>query len=544
MLPNRFRRSPKVLLVLVALLATAGMLWAQAGTGDLTGIVTDPTGAVITKTTVTLANNATAEKRTTLTIDAGVTRFSSLPIVGTYTLEVAPKGFRPVIFKNIIISVGMTSSLDVALEVGSANESVTVEAGAEVVQTSQSSISHLVDRSIWQQMPLEVRNQNSFIELVPGAVPQNDTGNNRGAAVNGTREGAGSYLVEGVDNNEQGQAGRGQIGWYDQGGAATSISPDAIQEYRVITNAYSAEYGKGGGFITDTVLKGGTNQWHGSVFEYNRIQALTANDFFSSREGIRDHLVRNQFGGSIGGPIVKGKTFFFGTGEIHRARQSSPITTTGTTQQFLDFVNLGSLQTWAESDPNGICVVNLGATCPAGTFSGSATMGPVFKKLLASQPYPLATSHFSSIGAGVWDYGLTYPVPVYGQVTVSDPQVTNEARWTLKMDHRFSDADTISGIYLFQDATTVTAFDGGYNTIGPQYTVDGRGQTAGITWNHTFTPTLLNTFKVGYLRHKLNFPASKEEFGVTQYYTIDGMGVDFGQYSGLPQFFTDNQFQY
>ena len=111
-----------------------------------------------------------------------------------------------------------------------------------------------------------------------GAVPQDGTNSNRGAEVNVTRSGAGSYLVDGTDNNEQGQAGRGQISFYDKGGAATSISPDAIQEYRVITNSYSAEYGKGGGFITDTVLKSGTNSWHGSAFEYNRIQALTAND--------------------------------------------------------------------------------------------------------------------------------------------------------------------------------------------------------------------------------------------------------------------------
>ncbi len=172
---------------------------------------------------------------------------------------------------------------DVKLELGATTEQVTVEAGAEVVQTTESSIcrSWLIATS-GRMLPLQVRNQNSFIELVAGAVPQDGTNNNRGAEVNGTRGGAGSYLVEGADNNEQGQAGRGQISIYDKGGAATSISPDAIQEYRVITNSYSAEYGKGGGFITDTVLKSGTNQWHGSAFEYNRIQAFAANDWFSN----------------------------------------------------------------------------------------------------------------------------------------------------------------------------------------------------------------------------------------------------------------------
>ena len=209
-------------------------------------------------------------------------------------------------------------------------------------------------------MPLEVRNQNSFIELVAGAVPQDDTNNNRGAAVNGTREGAGSYLVEGGDNNEQGQAGRGQISNYDQGGAATTISPDAIQEYRVITNSYSAEYGKGGGFITDTVLKSGTNNGtdrRSNTTAFRRWRPMTG--FECSRT--KDHLVRNQFGGSIGGPIIKDKTFFYGTAEIHRVRQSTPLSTKGTTQQFMDFVNNGGLDAWAESNLRSIKIIRIQA---------------------------------------------------------------------------------------------------------------------------------------------------------------------------------------
>src|SRR5438477_2004947 len=327
----------RFVLVLGVLALLTTIVWAQAGTGELTGLVADPSGAVVPNAQVTLTNSATGDKRTTVTTAAGVYRFSALPIVGTYTLEVAPKGFKAVKVANLVMSVGTTVTQDVKLELGTGSEQVTVEAGAEVVQTSESSLSQLVDRRIWQQMPLQVRNQNSFIELVAGAVPQDGTNSNRGAEVNGTRSGAGSYLIDGTDNNEQGQAGRGQISFYDKGGAATSISPDAIQEYRVITNSYSAEYGKGGGFITDTVLKGGTNLWHGSAFEYNRIQALTANDWFSNNVGARDHLVRNQFGGSIGGPIVRDKTFFYATFEAHKLRESFPVTGTSMTQQFYDF---------------------------------------------------------------------------------------------------------------------------------------------------------------------------------------------------------------
>jgi hypothetical protein len=570
---SAFRTFIRSLLVLAVLALFAGVIWAQ-GTGEITGLVTDPTGAVISGATIDLANTATGEKRTTVTSSGGVYRFPSLPVIGTYTIHAAPKGFKSVKVEGIVVSVGVVFNKDLKLELGQTSEQVTVEAGAETVQTSESSVSQLVDRNIWQNMPLEVRNQNSFIELVAGAVPQDNTGNNRGASVNGTREGAGSYLVEGADNNEQGQAGRGQISFYDKGGAATSISPDAIQEYRVITNSYSAEYGKGGGFITDTVLKGGTNAIHGSLFEYNRIQALAANDWWSNHtidpltgKSQQDRLIRNQFGGSIGGPIVKDKTFFYGTLELHRVRQSIPLTTKGTTQQFLDFVNNGGLAAWAESNApvyqgggpdgaSGLCFTYLGGACPGlftgGVFPGvsAGTLGSVFSSVKAHSPYPLATSNLSPVGAGFWTAGLTYfdangaPVPVYGNVTVVDPEQQNEERFSIKVDHRFSDKDSVSGVVLFQQAHFTDKYIGGQNIIGPEYIQDGRGQTWVASWNHTFSPTILNTFKVSFLRHRTDFPADPTALGTPGYYTIDGMGVDLGYSAGLPQFFTDNQFQY
>src|SRR5258708_16467711 len=124
------------------------------------------------------------------------------------------------------------------------------------------------------------------------------------------------------------------------------MSRDEMEEYSVITHDLSVEYGKVGGFVTDTVLKSGTNKWHGSLFEYNRIQALTAEDWFSNAGGVKDHLVRNQFGGSVGGPIVKDKTFFYASFEEHRLRQSTPVTGASVTQQFLAFAN--------DSSPTGL----------------------------------------------------------------------------------------------------------------------------------------------------------------------------------------------
>ena len=518
--------------------------WAQAGTGELTGLVTDPTGAVVPGVQVDLVNSATGTARQTLTSSAGVYRFVSLPIVGTYTLTVQQPGFKAAKVEGIVISVGTTVTRNVKLEVGAPAEVVTVTSGAELVQSSESAVSTLVDRNVWQNMPLEVRNQNTFINLVAGAVPDDQAGSTRGAAVNGARGGTGNYLVEGTDNNDQGQGGRGQLSGYDPGGAATSISPDAIGEYRVITNSFAAEYGKAGGFVTDTVLKSGTNQFHGSLFEYNRVQALAANNFFSNASGNKDSLVRNQFGGSIGGPIIKDKAFFFYAMEWQRARQAGSLHAIGTTQEYLDFVSTGGLQQWAESSPDGVCMQNVGAPCP-GAFAKSATLAPIFSNLSKTQNFPLATQGLDNTGQGFYTYGLQYPVPVYGDVYVNDPYHLNEYRISAKVDYQLTNNDTLSGLYLNQTAQSGDPYGGGGQTIGPSYTNDGRGQNWGVTWNHIFSPTVTNTAKASYLRHRSDYPASPGTEGIPMILTYyDPMSVGFGMYAGLPQFFTETQYQF
>src|SRR5882724_485037 len=321
-----FRNAVTCFLLFTLCLMFSGNIWAQGGTGELSGVVTDPSGAVVPDAEVTLSNTATGDKRTTVTTGAGIYRFSALP-VGNYVLETSPQGFKSTKVANVVVSVGTGTVRDIHLELGSTSEQVTVEAGVQMLQTEDSSLSQLIDRRVWENMPLEARNPNDFVNLIAGAVPEQIAGGTfRGAAVNGTRTGTGNFMLEGVDNNEQGQGGVAICGTAcGQGGANTSLSPDAIQEYRVITHDFNAEYGKAGGFVTDTVLKSGTNQWHGSAFEYNRVQALAANNFFSNRSGVKDSLVRNQFGGSVGGPIIKDKTFFYFTTEFHRLRTATPL---------------------------------------------------------------------------------------------------------------------------------------------------------------------------------------------------------------------------
>jgi hypothetical protein len=514
--------------------------------------VTDPSGASVPDAKVTLTSSATGESRDTLTTSAGVYRFVAVAVVGTYAIKVQASGFKTVEVAGIVVSTGTVITQDIHLEIGTATQRVVVEAGAEHIDTTDSSVSTLVDRRLWQSLPLETRTQNMFINILPGVVPDQFGGTTRGAAVNGARPGMSNYLLDGHDDNDQGQGGAGVGGLEGAPGAVTQLSPDAIQEYRIITNDFPAEYGKGGGFVTDTVLKSGTNDWHGSVFEYNRVQAFAANDFFSNAAGIKDRLVRNQFGGSSGGPIVKGRTFFYATYERHTRREASPITTTGTTQDFINFVKSGAFETFMESNPAGFCMSNFRVSCPRG-FSNSATLGPNFTKLLAKGPFPLGTKNLTAVAAGfitspasgLGFAQIKYPVNVYGTVTVSDPVKLDQNKGSIKIDHKLSSKAQLNGTYAITDSFTQDTFGGSDGVIGPALLMPSRSQLLGITMTYTFTPVLINQFRPSYLRRLSNFPNAAGLQGIPSVVSaFDPLGVAFGDSFSLPRFFTDNQFQY
>jgi outer membrane receptor protein involved in Fe transport len=544
----------RLLLAFVVLVLSVGA-FAQGGAGELTGQVTDSTGAVVSGVEIKLTNSATNEVRTTVTTPAGIYTFPSLPIVGSYTLEVASKGFKATKVQNVIVSVGTATTRDVKLEVGAATEQVTVEAGAQIVETENSALSSLIDRRVWENMPLEARNANDFINLVAGAVPEQQAGGTfRGAAVNGVRTGGGNYMVEGVDNNEQGQGGVSLCGTQcGQGGANTSISPDAIEEYRVITHDFSAEYGKVGGFVTDTVLKSGTNKWHGSLFEYNRIQALTAEDWFSNAGGVKDHLVRNQFGGSVGGPIIKDKTFFYVSAEEHRLRQSTPNTGSAITSQFLNFVNSGQLKAFVNSQ------------APCNTVAGGCPLlptqaGPIFTNELQKFPlampivnssincaaqtqFPDPCTSFDAWGQNSAGVLGDYPVPIFDTATESNIQPLNQFRLSVKFDHNISSKDRLGATYLLENTHFSCNICGGSGLFGVPEDNPNRAQTAGVTWTHTLSPTALNQFKMGYVRRTANFfnPGSTK---IPNIFAIDATSGSFGAAAGIPQSFTENEFQY
>jgi hypothetical protein len=516
--------------------------FGQAGFGTLAGVVTDQTQAIVPNALVELTG-ASGEHHTTKTNNAGEYQFTALPVGSGYSITVTSKGFTPIKVNNLSASVGTTITQNVALKAGGSDVVVEVTATAvEQVQTDTSSVSQLIDRTIWQDSPLETRTQNAFVGLVAGA-SADAAGTGRGFAVDGSRTGTGNFLVEGMDNNDQGQGGAGTpVG---MGGAVTTISPDAIEEYRVITHNPSAEYGRAGGFSTDTSLKSGTSKFHGSLFEYNRIQALDANDFFSNRAGVKDSRIRNQFGGSVGGPIYKDRTFFFTTLELQRFREGTPLTGTVTTQAFLNFVDSGAFEAFQESDPAGLCMVYNGAACP-GAFNRAAHLGPVFKQLLTSEPnaFPLGTQQPTTAAAGLYTGGaVTYPVPVYAQVTKIQKIAVNQERASFKLDHKLTDKDQLSFSYLLDFGTTGSPLAAGGATFGPDETNVAGSQLFTGSWTHTFTPSLQNVFRAGYTRHLSNFAATNVA-GVPETVTDDPLEEGFGASSGIPQLFTENEFVY
>jgi Carboxypeptidase regulatory-like domain len=530
------------------LLMTAGISFAQAGFGTLAGTITDSSGAVVPHATVTLTS-PDGIVRTARTGTAGDYQFTALPVVGGYSLTVTASGFATAKVSGLATSVGTVINQNITLQPGSENQTITVTAAAvEQVQTDTSSVSQLVDSTIWKDSPLEDRTQNTFVALVAGAAPDAG-GTGRGYAISGTRTGTGNFLVEGMDNNDQGQGGAGST--YGGGGAVTTISPDAIQEYRVITHNPSAEYGRAGGFSTDTSLKSGTNHWHGSLFEYNRIQALTAEHFFSNYYGQKDALIRNQFGGSVGGPIHKDTTYFFATVEIHRLRTSSPTAVTQVvTPDFLNFIDSGQFETFQESSPNGLCVTATGATCP-GAFSDSAHLGSVFKTLRAAEPEAFPTSAgnanintYSAAGLYTGGYGITYPVAEFAQYAQSQSTPVNQERATFKFDQKLTDKDQLSFSYLLDLEEQPVAFGAGGTTFGPNEEQVGGSQLFTGNWTRTFSPTLQNLFRLGYTRHVSNFSAPGTA-GVPMTLTAnDPLGAGFGASSAIPQLFTENEFLY
>jgi len=441
----------------LALLAAAGVcaprVLAQAS-ASISGTVTDATGAVVSAANVQVTDTDTGATRTTVTDASGRYQVLSLP-VGDYDVRVSKQGFSEDVRTGIRLAVAEDAAVNVTLKIGAVNQRLTVNGDAPLVSVTTSDLSGLVGQQQINDLPLNGRSYDLLMQLNPGVVnftsektggtgvSNSTTANN--FSVSGNRPQQNLFLLNGIE-----YTGAAENNMTPGGTSGMLLGVEAVQEFNVLRDNYGAEYGKHPGAQVLIVTKSGTNQVHGSAYEYVRNNALNAPNYFAN--GANPPFERNQFGASLGGPIQKDKTFLFGNYEGFR--------------QSLN-------QTSAAFVPDD---------------AARAAAVPSAQPLLALWPTP---------PAGAPDY--TVPGQSYGiaEVFSSPLQSIREDFGTTRLDHIFSANDTLSAVYTIDDGSDVTA------TIADPYSTDIenlREQVFSLEETHIFSPSLLNVARFGYSR--------------------------------------------
>jgi outer membrane receptor protein involved in Fe transport len=311
---------------LVALASLGGVAAAQGTTGSISGFVTDATHAAVPGATVTVRHVDTDQKRVVVTDASGRYRAQALA-PGKYELTVELQGFRTAQHSDLSLSVGQESVVNVQLELGALDERVVVTGEAALVSTHQSSVAALVDEKQIRELPLNGRDFSQLTLLQPGVTSspstqrQVDRGMGTQVSIAGARPNQISYQLDGTDANTQGNGSPGSA-------AGGLLGVETVREFQVLVNNYSAEYGRSTGGIVTAVTRSGTNAYKGTLFEFNRDNRFDSKTFFDAPDSEIPPLSRNQFGGYLGGPIVKDRTFFFGSYE--GLRQNRGLTTIAT----------------------------------------------------------------------------------------------------------------------------------------------------------------------------------------------------------------------
>src|SRR5439155_1254318 len=291
-----------ITLVAALCLLSVSALWSQTGTGRIVGTVTDPTGAVIPGASITVTNADTRINYEALTNEQGAYQAPLLPI-GTYTVAADVPGFQKAVTKPEKLEINQSLRVDIKLAVGARTEEIVVEEGITHVETISPTLGISITSNQIASMPLNGRNTLDLALLGPGVIPSTAGGNTGTFSVAGGRQDSVTYLLDGGVNNN-----------LLSNGVVLNPNPDTIEEFRILTSTYNAEYGRNGGGIVSVVTKSGTNEFHGTAYDYVRNDALNANSFFNNAGGLpKDILKRNQFGGTLGGPAMKDKADFYVT---------------------------------------------------------------------------------------------------------------------------------------------------------------------------------------------------------------------------------------
>jgi len=374
--PRRLFTSIGTFFIFAGILAAPPALRAQ--TAKVSGSVLDSSGAAVVGASITATNAGTSYTRSTVSTDTGAYTISTLP-PGLYNFTFTKPGFKAVKFDQISLTVDQVLTLDAKLEVGAVSSTVEV-ASTSIAQidTETATLSNVVEHTQMTELPLILRDPYQLVLLGPGVTQSDGLG---GVSVNGGRERNNNFLLDGADNNDADVPG--------PLGGLIAENPDATQEFRVLTNNFAPEYGRNNGAIIDVVTRSGTNDFHGNVFYFGRWDALGARDYFNHQidpltgeVAAKNPYVRNLYGGSLGGPISKDKTFFFLNYQGDRFVTTLTNTTTVPTAAFKS-----GIFTYTNPATGASQAINVTTPGAANNATGVG-LDPVMKNILAFYPTP------------------------------------------------------------------------------------------------------------------------------------------------------------
>jgi hypothetical protein len=538
-----------VFLSFVLLLMCTCVARGQLTTADIVGTVTDATGAVIPNASIVLTNLGTNQERIGQSNASGEYTFTLLP-VGHYSISVKSAGFQASITKDLAVEAGDRARADVRLQPGSESTTVEVTASTALLQADSATVSSTVTAKAVQDLPLNGRNFVTLVDLVPGANegagnglssggrPDDRRTNAAGLSVNGQDDTLNNWVVDGVDNNER---VIGTIG----------IKPniEGIQEITIQTNSYAPEAGRTAGGVINLVTRSGTNQFHGSVYEYFRNDIFDGRNVFATT-GRKPELRQNQYGASIGGPIFRNRTFFYF--DYEGFRQVSGLTYTGTVPTQSEYNAIHSL--------NGLTPQSLLST-------GNGTL-QAYRGLIPATGGPVPINPIAL------NYLMLYPAPTNSNLSnnyiISPNKTQNYNTYDARVDHKFSDKNLFFGRWSYNKVDTFTPPNfgtvNGVQISGGRYNFDGPASdfatqfAFGLT--HIFTPALVLDLRAGYTRinnlslplnygtgidQKIGFPASMTNFSpFANSLTPVSIGPfgDIGDGAYVPLQDIDNTFQY
>jgi hypothetical protein len=538
-----------ILLTTCVLLFGACSGVAQVDTGTILGTVKDQSGAVIPDARVTITNQGTSEQFTTTTRADGTYIVTPLKI-GTYRISVEHAGFSTAENAAFELNIQQQAVVDFELRAGSTSQTVQVTAQAALLQTQNAVVGQVIGATTVESMPLNGRDWTMLATLTPGVTqPQQGARAGNQFAANGTRPAQNDYLLDGIDNNSN------DVDFLS--GEADVVKPpvDAIQEFNIQTNNFSAEFGRAGGAIVNATIKSGTNGFHGTVWEFFRNDALDANAYFSDPATQRKpELRQNQFGAVAGGRIIKDKTFWFADYEgtqIHQGVLQSGIWVPTAAQASSGFTNFADLVNatgnFQRTDALGRSFSNGQIFDPATTRAVTAGQVDPVTGIMATkngyvrEAFPNNQLPTSRLDANAIKLLQLFPAQniagVQNNYQTTTVNTTGQTTFDIRVDQHFNEKNQMFGRYSYINNTQHVpppfggvADGGGYGDGTQKWDVYG----VAVSYTHVFTPTLINEVRFGYgQEHTTRTPTTSNTLGIPAQFGITGV-PQFAGNGGLP----------